>query len=709
MKQIIQNLRTGKTILEELPVPVVKYGHVLIKTHRSLISLGTEKMLVEFGKSSLIKKARSQPEKVKQVLDKIKTEGLLPTLEAVFKKLDEPLPLGYCNSGEIIAIGEGVTGFSIGDRVASNGPHAEIVSVPKMLVVPIPNNVSYEEACFTVIGSIGLQGIRLVNPVFGETIVVIGLGLIGLITAEMLVASGCNVIGFDFDVVKVELAKKRGVDAYSAKNIDSVKLVEKLTNSNGADAVIITASTSSNDVISQAANMSRKKGRIVLVGVVGLNINRADFFKKELSFQVSCSYGPGRYDESYENSGIDYPFGYVRWTERRNFEAILVAIEKGQLHVKDLITNSLPLSEYQKIYENLSTSGIASILEYDNQSLDINSKIIQTKVRKNNSEIAKGVISIIGAGNFTKMVLLPSLKGAGVFLKYITSAGGLNAKTLAKKYGIEFSTTEYNSVLSDKEVDTVFITTRHNLHAKLVCEALDHDKHVFVEKPLALNLDELKDITEKYEAIVNNRIIHVGFNRRFSPHSQKVKQLLASVSSEINMIATINAGYIPQDVWVHDMKIGGGRIIGEACHFIDLMTFFSGSLVESVCMSALGNHPSDNSDNAIIMLKFKNGSQGVINYFSNGSKECSKERLEIFSQQKTIVIDNFRRTDGYGYKGFSSMRTKLNKGHSNQFKQFISAIKNGSGQLIPMEELSNTAKASFGAIESLKSKKWINL
>ena len=410
MKQIIQDLRKGDTILEEVPAPLVKKGHLLIRTHRSLVSLGTEKMLVEFGKSSIISKARSQPEKVKQVLNKIKTEGLMPTLEAVFNKLDEPMPLGYCNAGEVIAVGENVNGFSVGDRVANNGPHAEFVSVPQNLAALIPKNVTYEQAAFTVIGSIGLQGIRLANPTFGETIVVIGLGLIGLITAELLVSSGCNVIGFDFDHDKIKLANKRGVKAFSAKSNDPVSIIKSVTKEIGADAVIITASTPSNDVISQAANMSRIKGRIVLVGVIGLNINRADFFKKELSFQVSCSYGPGRYDDIYEQKGIDYPIGYVRWTEQRNFEAILDALSKQALKVNDLITKRLCIDDYNEIYNNLKEPGIASILEYSNET-DLPERTILSENVKINS--GKGVIGIIGAGNFTKMVIVPNLKKIG--------------------------------------------------------------------------------------------------------------------------------------------------------------------------------------------------------------------------------------------------------------------------------------------------------
>jgi len=705
MKQIIQDLRHGNTILEEVPAPLVQKGQLLIKTHRSLISLGTEKMLVEFGKSSLIVKARSQPEKVKQVLSKIKTEGLLPTLEAVFKKLEEPLPLGYCNAGEVVAIGEGVTGFSIGDRVASNGPHAEFVSVPQNLVVLIPENVTYEEATFTVIGSIGLQGLRLANPTFGETVVIIGLGLIGLITAELLVSSGCTVIGFDFDEEKIRLANQRGICAFSSQTNDAVSITKSLTKGIGADAVIITASTPSNDVISQAANMSRKKGRIVLVGVIGLNINRADFFKKELSFQVSCSYGPGRYDDLYEQFGIDYPIGYVRWTEKRNFEAILNALSRKQLNISDLITNRIPLEDYKKVYNNLKESGIASILEYS-ASQDLPKRIIA--VSRGNIKQDKGVVGIIGAGNFTKMVVAPNLKKIGANLKYIASAGGLTAKSLAKKYGFEFTTTDYRLILDDTNVDSVFITTRHNQHGKMVLEALKAKKHVFVEKPLAISDTELDAIYQFYSSDKADRILHVGYNRRFSPHAMKAKKLIGN-TAEINIVATMNAGYVPPEVWVHDIKIGGGRIIGEACHFIDLMIYLTGSKVESVCMSALGTAPADNSDNAIITLKFENGAQGVINYFANGSKDYPKERIEIYAQQKTLVIDNFRRLNRYGFRGWTSVRTGLDKGHVNQIKLFIDSVKNGNPPLIPFDEIYNSTKAAFAAIESLRKNKLVKL
>jgi predicted dehydrogenase/threonine dehydrogenase-like Zn-dependent dehydrogenase len=706
MLQIIQDLKKGDTLLEEIPAPIVRNGTVLIKTHRSLVSLGTEKMLVEFGKGNLISKARQQPEKVKQVWDKIKTEGLLPTLEAVFNKLDEPLPLGYCNAGEVIAVGEGVHDFCIGDRVASNGHHAEIVCVPKNLVAKIPDNVTYEEAAFAVIGSIGLQGIRLANPTFGETVVVIGLGLIGLMTAELLTANGCEVIGFDFDAHKVAIANEKGIKAFVASSVDVVKTVESLTQGIGCDAVLITASTKSNDVISQAAQMSRKKGRIVLVGVIGLDIQRADFFKKELSFQVSCSYGPGRYDEEYEQKGTDYPIGYVRWTEKRNFEAILNAISKKQVNVQPLITERVSLENYQQIYSSLGKGSIASIIEYPvvsvNTDRTIAGKSLQVKA-------SKGTLGIIGAGNFTKMTVMPALKNTGAQYKYISSAGGLTAKALANKYGFQFSTTDYKEILKDEDVDLVMITTRHDMHAGMVIETLQSGKHVFVEKPMAIDEAGLAGVIQAYDNLTQPLFVSVGFNRRFSPFVQKAKKLIGGSSMPVNIIATMNAGFIPPDVWVQNMQVGGGRIIGEACHYIDMMIYLTGSLVKEVIMSALGTAPSDNTDNAIITLKFENGSQGVINYFSNGSKSYSKERVEIFSQGKTLIIDNFRKLVGYGFKDFSSCSSSIDKGHKKQFEQLLKSVKTGEQPVIPFNELVNTTRTSFAALRSLREGSWINI
>lgn len=705
MKQIIQDIKNGNTILEEVPVPMVKSGQVLIQTTRSLVSLGTERMLVEFGKANFIQKARQQPDKVKQVLEKVKTDGLKPTVNAVFNKLGQPLPLGYCNVGKVIAVGKGVTEFNVGDRVASNGNHAEVVSVPQNLVAKIPDNVSDEDAAFTVIGAIGLQGIRLVNPTLGETIVVVGLGLIGLITAQLLLANGCNVIGFDYDQSKVDLAKSFGVNAVNpGEGIDQVGYVKSLTNDVGADGVIITASNKSNEIISQSAKMSRKKGRIVLVGVIGLDISRADFFEKELTFQVSCSYGPGRYDESYEQKGNDYPLGYVRWTEKRNFEAILNAISRQQINVNQLITERVDLRDYNNIYGDMGNSkSIASILVYKE-----NEELKRTiNVTSNNFEGSKGVLGIIGAGNFTSATILPSLKKINANIKSIASSGGLTGTIMAKKYGISDSTTDYKSILSDPGIDLVLITTRHNTHGAMVVETLNANKHVFVEKPLALNQEELDQIIEAHQK--NNKTVNVGFNRRFAPFAQKMKKLIGNSNTPMNIIATMNAGAIPANVWVHDMEVGGGRIIGEACHFIDLCTYFTGSKVISVCMNAMGTAPAENTDNASILLKYENGSTAVINYFANGSKAYSKERIEIFHQERTLIMDNWRKLKGYGFKGFSSASSTQDKGHANQFNVLVEQASKGGQPIVPFDEIVNTTKASFAAIESLKEKAWINI
>jgi predicted dehydrogenase/threonine dehydrogenase-like Zn-dependent dehydrogenase len=702
MKQIIQSFKTGETVLEDIPVPQVSSGCVLIQTTTSLVSLGTERMLVEFGKSNLLQKARQQPDKVKLVLEKIKSEGLMPTLEAVFNKLGQPLPLGYCNVGKVIAVGEGVLDFKIGDRVASNGQHAEYVNVPQNLVAHIPENVSDDEAAFTVIGSIGLQGIRLCKPTIGETIVVTGLGLIGLLTAELLIANGCRVVGIDIDPHKIEIAQKKGIVGLNPREgTEPVKFVSDFTNGTGADGVIITASAKGDEIISQAAQMSRKRGRIILVGVIGLNISRAEFYEKELSFQVSCSYGPGRYDENYEQKGQDYPLPFVRWTEKRNFETILQAISSSKLEVQSLITEKVALIDFKKIYDNISSKGsVASLLVYPEKS-DKNSVI---KISSATFENKKGGVGIIGAGNFTAMTMLPSLKKAKAPLVIIASAKGVSGTSLAQKYSISKSTTDFKEVIKDPEVALVLITTRHNLHAKMVVECLENKKHVFVEKPLALNEKQLNEITNHYNGSVT---VTVGFNRRFSPHIQKMKQLLGNAS--MNVIATMNAGNIPANVWVHDLKVGGGRIVGEGCHYIDLIGFLTGSKVKAVCMNAMGTNPAENTDSASILLKYENGSTGVINYFSNGSKAYSKERVEVYSQDRTLVMDNFRETKGYGFKRFSKLKTKLDKGHNEQFRLLVERIQNGGESLIPFDELLNTTKASFAAIESLKENKWISL
>tara|TARA_Y100001980_G_C14544348_1_gene323425 strand:+ start:219 stop:2336 length:2118 start_codon:yes stop_codon:yes gene_type:complete len=704
MKKLVQNLKNGKTELVDIPKPNITKNQVLIKTTHSLISLGTERMLVDFAKSNYINKALKQPEKVKMVIDKMKTDGISSTVDSVLNKLNEPMPLGYCNAGIVQEIGSEVYDVKPGDRVVSNGSHAEFVAISKNLVQKIPDDVKNEDAVFTVISSIALQGIRLCNPTYGEKIVVIGLGLVGLITVQLLKANGCDVIGIDLDKDKCDIAKSYGAITMNPKEEDIVQMINNQTNMVGADAVIITAATKSNDVISQAANISRKKGRIILVGVVGLDINRADFYEKELTFQVSCSYGPGRYDKEYEEKGHDYPFAYVRWTEKRNFECILDSISDKKLNFEKLITEILPFEDYNKIYDDINKSNsIASILEYS-------SNITETKkidLKSFSKDQSNCVLGIIGAGAFTKSTLLPALNKTKASFKGISSFNGLNGTLLGKKYGFNYSTSDYNDLIEDMDIDTVFITTRHDSHAELVTKCINANKNVFVEKPLALNEKELNEIVGIYKKAKNPSVI-VGFNRRFSPHIQSIRESLDE-HSPVNIVATMNAGFIPNDHWTQDMKTGGGRIIGEACHYIDLCNFITGSKVKSVCMNSMGINPELNTDNASLLLKFEDGSNATINYFSNGSKSYSKERIEVYQNNSTYIMDNFRNTKGYNTAKFKNLRTQLDKGHREQFKRYIYNLKNGLDPIIDFNDIINATKASFAALESLKESKWINV
>jgi predicted dehydrogenase/threonine dehydrogenase-like Zn-dependent dehydrogenase len=722
MRQIICNIKTGDIRLEDLPAPSVEVGHVLIETRRALVSQGTEKMLVQFGKASLFQKARSQPAKVRQVLGKIRTDGLIPTVEAVFRKLDEPLPLGYCNAGVVIGFGSGVLGFKLGDRVASNGPHAEVVSVPQNLVAKIPDNVSDEAAAFTVIGAIGLQGIRLAKPELGETFVVVGLGLIGQITAQLLKANGCRVIGFDFDLAKVELAQKFGIEGITlGDEQDTVKEVMRLTKGVGCDGVIITASTKSNQVIAQAAQMSRKRGRIILVGVIGLDINRADFYEKELTFQVSCSYGPGRYDDNYEDKALDYPLAFVRWTENRNFGAVLDAMDRGALMVEPLITRRTPLVDFGDIYNNMDVGGLASLLVFGSESRSalipsdsisgsraINIRPVASSTVKLGDWIfmpTDGPIAIVGAGNFTKMTALPAIAATKARIKVIVSATGVTGTALARKYKIPYSSTDYRMILADSELKGVIITTRHNLHSAQTIAALEAGKCVLVEKPLCLNAVELKEIEGAVEAVKGKAWVSVGFNRRFSPHAEQMRKLLSTSSTPVSIIATMNAGVVPLNHWVHDPEVGGGRLLGEACHFIDLAIFLTGSLIEAVSASEIG----DSSDCASILLRHVNGSTSVVSYLANGNRDLSKERVEVHSDSRSLLLDNFRELRGFGFRSFTSLKTKQDKGHGRQFALFAERVKTNGAPLIPWVEIANSARATLAVPLAIAERQWISI
>jgi len=705
MKQVLQNLKNGETELVDVPAPVCRPGQLLIATRRSLISAGTERMLVEFGQASLLAKARSQPEKVRQVLNKIRTDGLLPTLEAVFSRLEQPLPLGYCNAGLVLEVGEGVNGFSVGDRVVSNGPHAELVCMPVNLCARIPAEVSDEEAAFTVLAAVGLQGIRLVNPTLGENVAIIGMGLLGLMTAQMLLSNGCRVLGIDLDAHKLALARSMGVEtADVSAGADPVAAGMAFSSGRGVDAVIITASTKSNDPVHQAAQMSRKRGRIILVGVTGLELSRADFYEKELTFQVSCSYGPGRYDETYELGGHDYPFGFVRWTEQRNFEAVLNLIASGKLDVKALISRAIPQSQaaeaYHLLLEDHTLLGV--LLTYPESGVDQNRTVtVHSMVQPVLSVPQNPVVGVIGAGNFASMVLIPALKKTPAALKTIASGNDTTAAVAARRFGFQQATSDYHTILADAEINTVFIATRHNLHARLVVEALQAGKHVFVEKPLAMNRDELKSIETAWQQAQGQQLM-VGFNRRYSPLTVRMQQLLAERSQPLSAVYTVNAGAIPPEHWTQDLRIGGGRIIGEGCHFIDLLRYLVGQPITGLeaRMMGVAEGVAIRQDKMTILLEFADSSTGAVHYLANGSKNFPKERVEVFSEGRVLVNDNFKSLRGYGWKGFTRMGlTRQDKGHNAEIAAYIARVAAGGEALIPIPELLEATLASFTAVE----------
>ena len=711
MKQILQDMAKGGTTVTTSPAPSLSAHVINIATKVSLISAGTERMLVDFGKSSLIDKARQQPDKVKMVIEKVKTDGLATTIEAVQSKLAQPIPLGYCNVGVVVEAGKNVDGFKAGDRVVSNGSHADIVRVPKNLCAKIPDNVDDEAAAFTVIASIGLQGIRLAAPTIGESIVVTGVGLIGLLTVQMLHAHGCRVLAIDYDQAKLELAKQFGADIYNPGNgEDPIAAGMAFSRGKGVDAVIITASTKSNDPVTQAARMSRKRGRIILVGVTGLELSRADFYEKELTFQVSCSYGPGRYDANYEDKGQDYPYAFVRWTEQRNFEAILDMMASGQLDVTPLISHRFKFEDAPAAYDLLTSnkSALGILLQYESP---VESRLQNTvKLRENITfNPQKAVMSFIGAGNYASRMLIPAFKAAGAQFNSIVTSGGVNGVIHGDKAGFAEASTDIDSMLADQQTNTVAIVTRHNTHARFVTQALQAGKHVFVEKPLAITLDELTEVATAYrEMHEQGHKLHlmVGFNRRFSPQIQQMKTLLDSVNEPKSFMLTMNAGAIPPDHWTQDNNVGGGRIIGEACHYIDLMRYLAGSEIVSVQARRMGNAPgvAITEDKAAFILGFADGSFGTINYLANGAASFPKERIEAFAGGKVLQLDNFIKLKGYGWPNFKKMNLwKQDKGQNACAAAFLNAIETGSATPISAEEIFEVARVTIEATEQLRN------
>jgi predicted dehydrogenase/threonine dehydrogenase-like Zn-dependent dehydrogenase len=665
LKQILQSLRTGETEVAEVPMPGAIKGQLLIKTTHSLVSSGTERMLIEFGKANWVKKVRQQPDKVRMVIDKIKTDGLQSTIEAVFNKLDQPISLGYCNVGKVVGYGIDVNKFEVGDRVISNGKHAEVVSVPLNLCAKVPHEVSDEEAAFTVLGAIALQGIRLVKPTLGETVVVTGLGLVGLITVQLLRASGCRVLGLDFDQEKLRLARQFGAEVVDlAAGHDPIKAAESYSRGRGVDAVIVTAATKSNQPIHEAALMCRKRGRIVLVGVAGLELSRDDFFKKELTFQVSASYGPGRYDPNYEEKGQDYPVGFVRWTEQRNFEAVLDMMADGRLDVKPLISHRFNIQDAEKAYELVSSNSpsLGILLDYPGIEILATARTISL-VGTSNSQSGKtkigfsqATVSFIGAGNYAKAVLMPAFKAAGAKMCSVVSATGVSGLHAARKFNFTETTTDVSQLFTDTNANTLVISTRHDSHAKYVLKALESGKHIFVEKPLCLTLSELSEIenfyAQSFVQLSDFPILMVGFNRRFAPQIQKMKHLLSGVSGAKSFIMTVNAGAIPIEHWTQDLETGGGRVVGEVCHFIDLLRFMADSPIKSWSREIMS---APTKDTLSINLRFVDGSIGTIHYFANGSKAFPKERLEIFVDGRILQLDNYRKLTGFGWPGFRKL------------------------------------------------------
>jgi predicted dehydrogenase/threonine dehydrogenase-like Zn-dependent dehydrogenase len=717
MRQILQNLRSGATVLEEVPAPRVRPGHLLIGTSRTLVSSGTERALVEFGRAGLIEKARQQPDKVRMVLDKIRTDGLAASLQAVRSKLEQPLALGYCSVGRVVEVGAGVSGFAVGDRVASNGKHAEVVCVPQNLCARVPKAVDDESAAFTVVGAIALQGVRLVAPTLGETLVVSGLGLIGLLAVQLLHAHGCRVLGTDFAQERLALARQFGAEAVDlSAGADPVAAALAYSRGRGVDSVIITASTKSSEPLHQAALMCRKRGRIVLVGVTGLELSRADFYEKELTFQVSCSYGPGRYDPQYEEAGHDYPLGFVRWTEQRNFEAVLDLLADGRLQTAALVTHRFPLERATEAYALLTERepSLGILLEYPDTARTTPAEqaapqrdMMRREPSPARAPAGAAVLGFIGAGNYATGVLIPAFARTGARLKAVISNTGVSAVHAARRYAVEEAGTDAHALLADAAIEALIISTRHDSHAQYAAAALAAGKHVFVEKPLCVNAEQLAAVREALARARTARgetpLLMVGFNRRFAPHTRQLKRLLDTLREPKVFVMTVNAGPLPSAHWSLDPVGGGGRIIGEACHFIDLLRFLAGSSITGFQASRVAGDQARATDNASFTLSFGDGSIGTVHYSASGHKAFPKERLEVFCAGRVLQLDNFRTLRGWGWPRFSRHSLwRQDKGQQCCAAAFVEAVRGAATAPIPLEELLEVAQATLDIDRALR-------
>ncbi len=699
MEQLTQNLKDGKMQLLEVPYPVLSSGQVLVRNHYSLISAGTEGKTVKDARLSYIGKARARKEEVKKVIDAAKTFGIMNTYKMVMNKLDAPSSLGYSTAGEVIAVADDVVDFRIGDIVACGGNsavHAEVVAVPVNLCVKVDKNVPLQHACFTTLGSIALQGIRQADLRLGENCVVIGLGLVGQLTLQMLHASGVKTIGVDIDQRMVDLAIATGTPhSYSRKLDDLEHVINELTNGYGTDAVIITAGTDSSDPIDLAGALCRKKGKVIIVGAVPTGFKRPNYFKKELDLRMSCSYGPGRYDSEYEEGGLDYPYGYVRWTENRNMQAFVDMLATGKISLEKLLTHTYSFSEAPKAYDlimNKTEPFVGMVLKYDT------SKTLQQKVNIASPQYQQGdvTIGLVGAGSFGQNFLIPALKNTPAKLVTVVTARPNNARNIADKNQFATASGNAQDIFNDTNINTVFIATRHDTHAPYVLDGINKGKNIFVEKPLCLTETELDSIVEAH----NKQPVRVmvGFNRRFAPLVQQLKKHFTP-GMPVSVNYRINAGVIPADHWVHDLKTGGGRIIGEACHFIDLCMFIAGSPITSVSAVAVKDASMLN-DTVVISLAFENGSIANVSYFSNGNKQVSKEYLEVFGSGIVAQMDDFKSLNVFGKTEKKTTGTQ-DKGHQEEIKIFVECIKQGKPAPIPFEETVMSTRATFKALQSI--------
>lgn len=700
MKQVLQYMNSGETRVVEVPVPQVQSKTALIRTGASLVSAGTERSLVQFAEKNLVQKASSRPDLVKQVFDKAKREGVLTTVDSAFNRLDQPMVLGYSSAGTIMEVGEGLQGFKVGDRVVCAGGnhavHAEYAVVPQNLLAHLPDDIPFESACFATLGAIALNGIRLAHLELGERVAVVGMGLLGLLTARLVTANGCLVTGVDTSPQRVDFAKQAGITAFERDQI--VSQASALTGGIGFDAVLICAASSSDDTVHLAGEIARDRGYVISLGVVGLNIPRKPYYEKELHFQVSRSSGPGRYDPLYEEAGFDYPLGYVRWTEGRNLQAFVALLHSGKLAVSDLVTHQFEIQDAGKAYELItgktSEPYVGVLLTYPqtNQKIEarvsINSKFIPAD---------KVNVGVIGAGNYAKATFLPAMReNSYTNFAGIASINGVNAQHAASKFGFNYATSSADEIIEDKAINSVVIMTRHAEHAALTMQALQNGKHVYCEKPLALTMEELADI-ESLLAKPTIPLLMVGFNRRFAPLSLHLQAFLSNRSEALYAYYTINAGFLPSNHWLHDLAQGGGRIIGEGCHFIDYLTFLVGQTPCAVQALALPDQGKYHQDNMQLTLEFPDGSLGSIAYLANGDKSFPKERVEVFCEGKVAVLDDFRSLalTANGHKKKYRSPFHQDKGHAAAWAAFVEAIRCAGAAPIPYDQLLAVSKTAI--------------